>query len=91
MDNPAFVIQSVGWESYDFKKARNLKFEAVKLVKQMISPDILWLNEGRNLVVMLMTNVTGAFIGSVHTVKWERSSVTISLLEFKRFKLLSLL
>ena len=57
----------------------------------MISPDILWLNEGRNLVVMLMTNVTGAFIGSVHTVKRERSSGTISLLEFKRFKLLSLL
>ena len=57
----------------------------------MISPDILWLNEGRNLVVMLMTNVTGAFIGSVRTVKRERSSGTISLLEFKRFKLLSLL
>lgn len=50
-------------------RLENLKFEAVTLVKQMISPDILWLNEGRNLVVMLMTNVTGAFIGSVHTVK----------------------
>lgn len=55
----------------------------------MIFLDILWLNEGRNLVVMLMINVIGVFIGFVYIVKWERFLGIILLLEFKRFKLLS--